>query len=251
MTEYNTTDDLTEQDTLRDQLDTLGTALAETLASTGTALPNVEVTKPVANPDALVATLDMNQVEESQLQQYLLPSRTEPQFALSGLQVRVLLRYLLEHSEFHQMTFARAITELRKRANIRGESRDFGMVQWVMQQGYAQNASNPLSPRQHELRIQFIQALSGKQDHWHPPINAAIREMENLDRAIIADHLRDWIKCRTQGDFDLAFNTFKALFGDIPRRSDRERNAAGESTGQPGEIGHLDPVTGAHDNEPF
>lgn len=171
----------------------------------------------IPDPNTVVATLDPDSIPDNETQDILLPGRTEPHNALTGKQVRVLVRAALEDEAAQSMTWANWIATMRK-LYVRGNQYDFNIVTGVIEAGYERASEDPMTKRMKSIRTDIVGCLAGTAEHWHRPIEDRVRRSSPR---LVEQHLLDWMSVRTRGEFSSQLDLFGALFGQIPNRKDR------------------------------
>ncbi len=123
-------------------------------------------------------------------------------------QQRMIARFVSENID-PALSWGDAIEGLRKRF-LKGNQRDFGIVDGISQILRAGRAHDSLTPGQVGLLTTQIAALSGSAPHWEPNIAAKIKA---ANPRIVTAMTEAAILVSNQGELDLFMEKFSGLFG--------------------------------------
>lgn len=171
----------------------------------------VNYTMTTINADTILGAISVDTLPVDTAKVNILPGgSTHPDNVLSNAQVRVIADWVTQNLS-PSLTWAQAIAQLRTRAGIRSTNqRDFPLVEWVVEQGRAASADEPLTPGQENLRDNCIKALSGVKNHFEPEIDTRIK---NTSRMVVEQITVRFMNIETRGQLSTAMKVFGALFG--------------------------------------
>lgn len=172
-------------------------------------------------PDTMLGDIDVTTIPNSSEKAVLLPGASgENRISFSQLLTQV--RWAQDHFGA-SMTWAEAVTQLRKDASVGPNQRDFNVNNWISNQLRKANAKNELTDGQTNLAELYLGVFSGEATHWHAPIQAKLDATPAAIRNTIQMALLNAYMAGEQGPFNRVMVLIEKTFGSPPRGA----NAAG------------------------
>jgi hypothetical protein len=190
----------------------------------------------------VISGLDPTTLPDTQTKTEVLPgARHGADDALSMRQVRVILAWAQRELP-GSTTWADAVDKARE-TFVRGNQRDFNIVQGIIEKDRQANSHESLTGEQERLLSTVLKALDSTPErtpHWEPNIERRIEGLRPRVRAGLYDM---FALAESRGQFSSAMDRFSTLCG-------RPQPRPGESTETMGETG-VPSEPDSDDEEPF
>lgn len=157
-------------------------------------------------PNTIISTINLDSIPESK-DKFELPGASAPN-SVSYNQLRTIVTYIQEIYPA-TLTFADAVARLRERF-VKGNQRDFNIVNGIIDDLRTQNADNDLTQNQQDLVNTILGSLAGTSEHWDKGIAARIAA---APKSLRNQFTVQFSSCFNQGQLNILMNRFAQVFG--------------------------------------